>query len=95
MYILLMIILIFFAVIGLCSFIAALIDKLYHNNGKAELILKDLKPDNAEVRIRSASRICQRHSTIKLICVCNEDDPAYDICRLMQKEYPFMEIQSG
>lgn len=92
MYILMMIILIFFAVIGLCAFITALLDNLYHNNGKAELILKSLKPDNAEASIRSAARICQRHSGFTLICVCDEDDPAYDICRLMQKEYPFMEI---
>lgn len=92
MYILCMIILIFFAVIGLCTFIAALLDRLYHTGNRAELILRDLRPDNAEARIRSAARICLRHSGIELICVCDEDDPSYDICRLLQKEYPFMEI---
>ena len=92
MYILCMIILVFFAVIGLCAFITALIDRLYQNSDQSELILRDLSPDNAEARIRSAARICLHHTGIKLICVCDEDDPVYDICCLMQKEYPFMEI---
>lgn len=95
MYIIAMIILVFFAVIGLCAFITALLDRLYQNSVESELFLKNLSPDNAEARIRSAARICLHHSGIQLVCVCEESDPAYDICRLMQKEYPFMEIRSG
>lgn len=92
MYIIAMIILVFFAVIGLCAFITSLLDRFYQNSVESELILKNLCPDNAEARIRSAARICLHHRGILLICVCDESDPAYDICRLMQKEYPFMEI---
>ena len=87
-----MIILIFFAVIGLCSFISGLLDKLYMTGGKAELLITDLCPDDAEARIRSAARVCLRHQGFRLKCICDENAPAYDICRLMQKEYPFMEI---
>ena len=45
-------------------------------------------------RVRSAARICQHHKGMTLRCVCGKDDPAYDICKLMQKEYPMMEIYS-
>lgn len=95
MYILCMIILIFFAIIGLCAFITALIDAFYKTDGETVLTLKNISADNAENRIRSAARICQRHKGMRLICICDEENPAYDICRLMQKEYPFLEIQSG
>ena len=94
MYILSMIILVFFAIIGLCSFVSVILDKFYQNGGNAELTLKNLTAADAEARIRSAARVCQHHRGFRLICVCDEDDPAYDICRLMQKEYPFMEIAS-
>lgn len=92
MYVLSMIILIFFAIIGLCAFLTALIDAFYKGNGETLLILKGLGADNAEARIRSAARICQHHREMRLICLCGEDHPAYDICRLMQQEYPFLEI---
>lgn len=92
MYIFCMIILIFFAIIGLCAFITALLDSIYKSSGVTVLILKEISADNAEARIRSAARICQRHKGMRLICECDEDNPAYDICRLMQKEYPFLEI---
>ena len=92
MFLLSMIILGFFAIIGLCTFITAILDAVCKSEGNAELILKDLRPDNAEIRIRSAARICHRHRGISLKCVCKEDDPAYDICLLMRQEYPFLEI---
>ena len=84
MYLFSMIILIFFAVIGLCAFISALLDAVYRSGGQAELIITKLTPDSAEARILHAARICQHH--------CKEGEPAYDICKLMQKEYPFMQI---
>lgn len=95
MYILCMIILIFFAVIGLCAFISALVDCLYRSDGEAVLILKELSADNAEARIRSAARICHHHAGMSVVCICGEEDPTYDICALMQKEFPFLRIQSG
>ena len=92
MYILCMIILIFFAIIGLCAFIAALLDVFYRSDGETVMILKELSADNAEARIRSAARICQKHNGMHLVCICDEENPAYDICCLMKKEYPFLEI---
>ena len=92
MYIFSMIILIFFAIIGLCAFVGGLLDAVYKGSSNALLILGDLSPDNAEARIRAAARICRQHRSIRLRCVCEKGDPARDICELMQKEYPFMEL---
>lgn len=92
MYILSMIILIFFAIIGLCAFIGAILDAVCKSTGSVVLTIGDLSADNAEARIRCAARVCQHHRGYRLRCICDEDQPAYDICRLMQKDYPFMEI---
>ena len=89
-----MIILIFFAIIGICAFITSLLDLCYHGEQKSVLIIGDLSPENAEARIRSAARICQHHRGMKLRCICSKEVPAFDICTLMQKEYPLMEICS-
>lgn len=95
MYILCMIILIFFAIIGICALITSLLDHCYHGNHETMLVLKELSTENAEARIRSAARICQHHKGMKLRCICDEDDPAFDICVMMQKEYPSMELRPG
>ncbi|WP_405356490.1 hypothetical protein [Ruminococcus sp.] len=95
MYILCMIILIFFAIIGICALITSLLDHCYHGDHETMLVLKELSTENAEARIRSAARICQHHKGMKLRCICDEDDPAFDICVMMQKEYPSMELCSG
>ena len=92
MYIICMIILIFFAIIGICAFITSLLDHCYHGEHESTLEIEDLSAENAEARIRSAARICQHHKGMTLRCVCSEENPAYDICKLMQKEYPLMEI---
>lgn len=92
MYIICMIILIFFAIIGICAFITSLLDHCYHGEHESTLVIEDLSAENAEARIRSAARICQYHKGMTLRCVCSEENPAYDICKLMQKEYPLMEI---
>lgn len=92
MYIFCLIILIFFAIIGICAFITSLLDHCYHGEHESTLVIGGLSAENAEARIRSAARICQHHKGMKLRCVCSEENPAYDICKLMQKEYPLMEI---
>ena len=95
MYILCMIILIFFAIIGICALITSLLDHCYHGDHETMLVLNELSTENAEARIRSAARICQHHKGMTLRCICDEDDPAFDICVMMQKEYPSMELCSG
>lgn len=92
MVILCLIILIFFAIIGICAFITSLLDHCYHGEHESTLVIEGLSAENAEARIRSAARICQHHKGMTLRCVCSEENPAYDICKLMQKEYPLMEI---
>lgn len=91
MYILSMIILIFFAIIGLSAFITAIADG-FHTSAKAVLTLEELSCSDAEARIRSAARICRQYKGIRLRVICEEGDPAYDICVMMQREYPMMEI---
>ena len=95
MYIFCMIILIFFAIIGICAFITSLLDHCYHGEHESTLVIEGLSAENAEARIRSAARICQHHKGMTLRCVCSEENPAYDICKLMQKEYPLMELRPG
>lgn len=86
-----MIILVFFAIIGLCAFITAIAD-CFSQGADAALTLTGLSSENAEAQIRAAARICRQYRKLRLRCICDKDDPAYDICVLMQKEYPMMEI---
>lgn len=92
MYIFCMILLVFFAIIGLSSFISAVMNLSYRGKGELLIVLNDLKADNAELRIRRAARLCKSTRGSCILCVCRENDPAYDIVRLMQREYPFIEI---
>ena len=96
MYILGMIVLVFFAIIGLCAFITALIDTM-HRSACVEitLLLQELEAHNAEVSIRRAVRIAQENRGVRIVIVCDKDDPAYAICEMMQKDYPLIEIRSG
>lgn len=96
MYILSMIILVFFAIIGLCAFITAIVDHMHNtDHGEITLLLQELDTDNAEACIRRAARIAQDNSGVQVVCVCNKDDPAYAICEMMQKDYPFIRIESS
>lgn len=95
MYILGMIFLIFFAVIGLCAFITAVVDSLHRNTcDEITLLLQGLDENNAEISIRRAARIAQENSGVQIVIMCEKDDPAYPICEMMQKDYPFIEIRS-
>ena len=95
MYILSMILLIFFAIIGLCAFVTAIMELGCRGGGKAVLILRELKADNAEMRIRSATQICRKNRDIRLICVCEKDSAAAEIAGMMQTEYPCIEIMTS
>lgn len=93
MYILGMIVLIFFAIIGLCAFITAVIDAA-HSSTEDEIliVLRKLTADNAESRIRKSARICMSTKGAGLICVCDSGEPAYSICEMMKRDHPFIEI---
>ena len=93
MYIAGMLILTFFALIGLCAFITAIADLIHSgtDNG-AMLILSGLSEADAEARVRRAARICRDKRCGRLICVVDPDDPAKIICENLTPEYPFIEI---
>ena len=92
MYILSMIILIFFAIIGLCAFITAVIDSMHSGAGELLLILRDLRTDTAEARVRKAAGICRNYRGARMICVCEKDSPEESICEMMQRDHPFITI---
>ncbi len=92
MYIFSMILLVIFAVIGLCAFFSALADCACRGRDEVQIVLQNLSADNAEARIRRAARICRQFRGSTIVCICESHSPACEIARLMQKEYPFMEI---
>ena len=94
MYIMGMIILVIFAVIGLCAFLTAITDMCCCKCRGMTIILDRLDIDNAEAGLRKAARIYKESCDSRLIVVCDKGDPAYDICELMKKEYPFLELIS-
>lgn len=96
MYILCMIVLIFFAVIGLCSFITSLVDSAHGTAGKnIEITVRHPSPDETEATLRQAARICMKSRGARLICVCDSDEPSYPVCELMQRDYPFIELMNS
>ena len=95
MYILCMTVLIFFAVIGLCSFITALIDSAHGSAGRnITMIVRHPPLSDAEAALRQAARICVRSKGARLICVCDSDEAAYPVCELMQRDHPFIELMN-
>ena len=95
MYILCMTVLIFFALIGLCAFITAVIDSAHGSAGKNIMIIVRHPPlSGAEAALRQAARICMKSKGARLICVCDGDEPSYPVCELMQRDYPFIELMN-
>ena len=90
MYILGMIVLSFFALIGAASFLSALLSS--GADPETALLLENLTIDNAEIRIRRAARLCDRIRCDRLICRC-ADEEAEKICTMLMKEYRIIEIQ--
>ena len=95
MYIVGIVILVFFAIVGLSAFIAALIglNRKTDTNGMA-LMITDIDADNAEMRIRTAAAIAEENRIGRVICLCPEEDEVRMICEKMQKEYKVVEIKS-
>lgn len=93
MYIAGMIILVFFAVIGLSAFVGGLVRAhLISDTDGFILLIPRVDEDNAEARIRSAAITAESARGCRIICVCGEDDPAHMICEKMLSQYPRVEI---
>ena len=90
MYIIGMVILTFFAVIGAAAFITGLL-RAKDADEDIAVILYKLNEDDAEARIRKAAELCGEIRCERLICVC-EDIAAKNICVRMKKVYPIVEI---
>lgn len=91
MYIIGMITLTFFAVIGAASFITSLL----RANGADEhlsIVLSELNEDNAEARVRKAAHLCSEIRCEKLICEC-ADMKTEEICARLSDEYSFIKIR--
>lgn len=95
MYIAGMIILVFFAVIGLGCFLSGIAKRSLKSGCEGMILLiPSIDEATAEAHIRSAAVIRQDMQGCRVVCVCGEDDPARVICETLRREYPFLEIVS-
>ena len=92
MYIFGLIILTFFAVIGLTVFINEIV-RSGHEDDKMTLTLTSLTAGDAEIRVRRAARICSDIRCSRLLCQC-DDVTAIEICETLRADYPVIEIQA-
>lgn len=90
MEILWFIILGFFALLGLLSFLSALIGRAYREYNPSMLVLRALCAATAEVRVRCAAARCVELRCEHLRCEC-ADEEALIICRKLRREYPIIE----
>ena len=89
MYIFGIIILVFFAVIGIGCFIGSLIKAGFVSDSEGFILLiPSVNEDNAEARLRSATAIASSARDCRIICVCSASNPAEKIC----KKFPQAEI---
>ena len=91
MYIVGIIMIAFFAVIGVLTFIAA-ITKLNTADEETDMTLRNIRAQNAEQRVRKAAKLCDRMRCQHLICRCL-DEEAVIICERLRKEYRIIEIE--
>ena len=93
MYILGIICLVFFAILGAAAFIGALVKAhLKCDTDGFVLLVPHVSEDNAEVRIRSASMAAESMRGCRIVCICGENDPARKICEKMQRQFSQLEI---
>lgn len=90
MMILGLIILSFFALLGLLSFASALIGRAYREYNPSTLVLRKLNAESAEVRVRCAAARCVELRCGHLLCEC-ADEEALFICKKLMHEYPIIE----
>ena len=87
MYIIGMIILSFFALIGIAHFIDAVGNAIHWVKGDMILLLPSLHADDAEARTRQAARLCERENGTSVICLCEHGSEAEAVCNRLMQEY--------
>ena len=92
MYIIGMILLSFFALVGIAFFIDAVSSALHRVKGDMILLLPSLSADDAEARTRQAARLCEREDGTAVICLCEQGSEAEVICERLKYEYPCITV---
>ncbi len=95
MYIFCMILLSFFAAVGLWSFITAIIEGVFCSKGENEylLILPDLTAKNAEFRLRCAISKMKKIGRGRIFCLADQaDEEAIEILHFILNDYPYVEL---
>lgn len=95
MYIVCMIGLVFFAMIGLCAFVSAIVGIWTDRNDENDYLIVIQRPnaDNAEYRLRAAIRKINEIGKGEILCLCEENDPeTMSICRRMEQDCPCLKI---
>ena len=88
MYIIGMIILTFFAIIGIATLIDAAYRAISRVRGDLILVLPLLGADDAEARTRQAARLCEQAAGSAVVCICDAGSEAEAICTRLRDEYP-------
>ena len=97
MYILAMILLIFFAGVGLISFVLSVMRLLTESSDKSEyfLILPKITSSSAEYKLRCAASRMRELSKGEILCLCDGcDTETQEICRRMTEECPYLSVLS-
>ena len=92
MYILGMIILTFFAVIGAAHFISAILHSAAGYDEQLVMVLTELGADNAEYRLRNALSLCREMRCSHLRCECRDSEALY-ICNSFARHEPMIEVR--
>ena len=97
MYIFCMIVLVFFAMIGLCVFALSIIRTILDRGDDNEylIVIPHISAEDAEYRIRAGIRKINDIGKGNILCLCDEEDiEAADICQRMKRECPYLELVS-
>lgn len=90
MYIVGLIILTFFAVLGLSAFLTPLLSEA-RNDPQLKLILEKLTASDAEIRVRRGVRLCRELRIERLICEC-ADAEAIAVCERLKNDCRMIEV---
>jgi hypothetical protein len=90
MYIVCLIVLTFFAVIGLATFISAIRSSALACDGEMLLILPDIDKSCAEARVRRAASVAESVRGCRIIAVCT-DEASKEICERLKIQFDNLE----
>lgn|GEM_PF-1950264 len=93
MYIVGIVIVIFFAVVGISVFIGTIIKANMNTDTEGfVLLIPYLDEETAEARIRSAAAIYDSERSFRVVCICRSNPNVRQICEKLRIQYPYLEI---